>query len=90
MQSVLKCISCVYCATYFELHFAIILYIIKSEVIAMENLPKYYITLFNAVSEAIDALDALNFGAARAFLAQGQQEAEDEYLSACEESCRTQ
>lgn len=56
----------------------------------MENLPKYYITLFNAVSEAIDALDALNFGAARAFLTQGQQEAEDEYISACEESCRTQ
>ncbi len=56
----------------------------------MENLPKYYITLFNAVSEAIDALDALNFGTARAFLVQGQQEAEDEFVAACEEACRTQ
>lgn len=56
----------------------------------MENLPKYYITLFNAVSEAIDALDASNFSAARACLVQGQQKAEDEYISICEESCRTQ
>ena len=56
----------------------------------MENLPKYYITLFNAVSEAIDALDALNLGTARACLVRGQQEAEDEYVSVCEATCRTQ
>lgn len=55
----------------------------------MENLPKYYLTLFNAVSEAIDALDALNFGAARAALIRGQQEAEDEFVAVCEEACRT-
>lgn len=56
----------------------------------MENLPKYYITLFNAVSEAIDALDALNLGTARAHLVRGQQEAEDEYVSVCEVACRAQ
>lgn len=56
----------------------------------MENLPKYYITLFNAVSKAIDALDASDFSAARAYLVRGQQEAEDEYVTVCEESGQTQ
>lgn len=56
----------------------------------VENLPKYYITLFNAVSEAIDALDASDFSAARAYLIRGQQAAEDEYVTVCEESGRTQ
>jgi hypothetical protein len=56
----------------------------------VENLPKYYLTLFNAVSDAIDALDASNIHAARACLVRGQQQAEDEYMSVYEESCRTQ
>lgn len=62
----------------------------QKEVIFVENLPKYYITLFNAVSDAIDALDASDYGAARAYLVRGQQEAEDEYVTVCEESGRTQ
>ncbi|MPM66100.1 hypothetical protein SDC9_113007 [bioreactor metagenome] len=62
----------------------------QKEVIFVENLPKYYITLFNAVSKAIDALDASDFSAARAYLVRGQQEAEDEYVTVCEESGLTQ
>lgn len=51
----------------------------------METIPKYYSTLFNAVTEAIYALDAMNPDQARALLVWGQQTAEDEYLSAGEE-----
>ncbi len=46
----------------------------------MEHLPKYYTVLFNAVTDAIEALDRLDYGTARQLLIQGQQAAEDACL----------
>ena len=48
----------------------------------MENFPKYYTLLFNAVTDAIRDLDNQNYGAARARLVKAQQDAEDAYLDA--------
>ena len=48
----------------------------------MENSPKYYTLLFNAVTDAIEDIDQKNFGAARARLVKAQQDAEDAYLDA--------
>ena len=48
----------------------------------MENFPKYYTLLFNAVTDAISGLDNQNYGAARARLVKAQQDAEDAYLDA--------
>ena len=48
----------------------------------MENFPKYYTLLFNAVTDAIEDIDQKNFGAARARLVKAQQDAEDAYLDA--------
>lgn len=50
----------------------------------MENFPKYYTLLFNAVTDAIGDLDNQNYGAARARLVKAQQDAEDAYLDAGE------
>ena len=52
----------------------------------MENksLPSYYTILFNAVTDAIQALDRQDFGQARALLVQGQQQAEDAYIAEAE------
>ena len=52
------------------------------EVRKMENFPKYYTLLFNAVTDAIGDLDNQNYGAARARLVKAQQDAEDAYLDA--------
>ena len=46
----------------------------------MENFPKYYTLLFNAVTDAIEDVDQKNYGAARARLVKAQQDAEDFYL----------
>lgn len=48
----------------------------------MENFPKYYTLLFNAVTDAIRDLDNQNYSAARARLVKAQQDAEDAYLDA--------
>ena len=48
----------------------------------MENFPKYYTLLFNAVTDALEDIDQKNFGAARARLVKAQQDAEDAYLDA--------
>lgn len=45
-----------------------------------ERFPEYYLTLFRAVTRAIDELDRQNYGAARQLLVQGQQQAEDAAL----------
>ena len=45
----------------------------------MEELPVYYTILFNAVTDAIAALDHQDFGQARALLVRGQQQAEAAY-----------
>ena len=48
----------------------------------MENFPKYYTLLFNAVTDAIEDIDQKHYGAARARLVKAQQDAEDAYLDA--------
>ena len=52
----------------------------------MENksLSRYYTILFNAVTDAIQALDRQDFGQARALLVQGQQQAVDAYIAEAE------
>ena len=52
----------------------------------MENFPKYYTLLFNAVTDAIGDLDSQNYGAARARLVKAQQDAEEPYLDAEDEA----
>ncbi len=47
----------------------------------MSNLPSYYTILFNAVTNALAALDMQNFGEAKALLIKGQQDAEEMYLN---------
>lgn len=49
-----------------------------------ENLPSYYTFLFNAVTDAIAAMDRQDFGQARALLVRGQQQAEDAYIAEAE------
>ena len=51
----------------------------------MENFPRYYTLLFNAVTDAIADIDQKNYGAARARLVKAQQDAEDAYLDAGDE-----
>lgn len=50
----------------------------------MNGLPKYYTVLFNAVEEAMAALDRLDFGTAKTLLLRGQLRAEGEYLDSGE------
>lgn len=45
-----------------------------------ERLSRYYTTLFNAMTDAIDALDRQDFGTARTLLVRGQQEAEAAFV----------
>ncbi len=45
----------------------------------MSELPHYYTVLFNAATDAIAALERLDFGTAKTFLIQGQQRSEDAY-----------
>ena len=46
----------------------------------MPNYQKLYAKMFNAATDALNALEELNIGYARALLRRAQQEAEDEYL----------
>lgn len=46
----------------------------------MDTLPDYYTILFNAVTDAIAALDRHDFGQARTLLVRGQQQAETAYM----------
>ena len=48
----------------------------------MTDYQKLYTKLFNAATDALEALEQLNVGQARDILRQAQQEAEEEYLSA--------
>lgn len=48
----------------------------------MADYQKLYTKLFNAATDALEALEQLNVGQARDILRQAQQEAEEEYLSA--------
>lgn len=47
----------------------------------MEELPRYYTVLFQAVEQAIDALDVQNYGLAKQLLIHGQQDAEEAFLA---------
>ena len=47
----------------------------------MENLPKYYTVLFNAVTDALHLLEKGDVGSAKGMLIWGQQQAEEAYLS---------
>ena len=44
------------------------------------NLPSYYIGLFNAVTDALEAIEQQNFGLAKEILIKAQQDAEDKVL----------
>lgn len=50
----------------------------------MNELPKYYTTLFNAVEDAVAALERQDFGTAKSTLIRGQILAEGEYLALTE------
>ena len=47
----------------------------------MNELPRCYTVLFEAVEQAILAINAQNYGLARQYLIQGQQNAEEAYLA---------
>lgn len=51
----------------------------------MENLPKYYTILFNALTDIAEAIDRMDFGTARDLIIRAQQEAEEAYASEGEE-----
>ena len=46
----------------------------------MENYQAMYLHLFNCVSDAICALEAMNVGQAQELLIRAQQETEEQYL----------
>ena len=54
----------------------------------MQDYQKLYTMLFNACTDAVEAMDRMDFGTARTLLVRAQQEAEEWYLSA-EESTGT-
>lgn len=61
----------------------------------MEQNQKPYFMLFNAVTDAVAAIEKQNFGQARQILIQAQQECEEWFLSCTEnedenEACRNQ
>ena len=47
----------------------------------MNELPKYYTTLFNTAADALAALERQDFGTAKRLLIQGQLQAEGEYTA---------
>ena len=48
------------------------------------ELPRYYKILFNGVSDALAALDRMDFGAAKRLLLTSQIQAEEEYMGQSE------
>ena len=46
----------------------------------MEDYKTMYLHLFNRVSDAVNALEAMNYGQAKELLIRAQQEAEELYL----------
>ena len=47
----------------------------------MGDYQKLYTKLFNAITDALEALEQLNVGEAKDLLRRAQQEAEEDYLS---------
>ena len=66
------------------MHFAIcnIMTVREVTIMEIENLPSYYMILFNAVTDAITALDRQDFGQARDILVRSQETAENAYIEA--------
>lgn len=50
--------------------------------IKIEELPRYYTILFDAVTKALDAIGLQNFGIAAHILVKGQMDAENAYIQA--------
>ena len=50
----------------------------------MEEYKESYLLLFRAVSKALEAIDAQNFGTAKMLLVQAQQDAEETFLQQAE------
>ena len=50
----------------------------------MDEYKKPYLTLFNAVTDALGAMEAENFGEAKALLIRGQAQAEEAFIRAGE------
>ena len=50
----------------------------------MNEIPEYYAILFHAAEEAIQALDAQNYGLAKQILIDGEQNAEEAYIGSDE------
>ena len=48
----------------------------------MPNYQKMYTTLFNAMTDAIENIEKLNFGEAKELLIQAQQKTEELYIDA--------
>lgn len=46
----------------------------------MDHFPQYYTALFNAVTDAVLALERHDFGTAKALLLEGQKKAESLYM----------
>lgn len=51
----------------------------------MEGLPRYYTLLFNAVTNALEALQAHDYTKAELILINGQHSAEEAYLQATDD-----
>ena len=47
----------------------------------MNEIPEYYSILFHAVEEAIQAMDAQNYGLAKQILIDGEQAAENAFVA---------
>lgn len=47
----------------------------------MDELPKYYTILFNAIEQAIESLEDQNYGLARTLLIDAQVKAEEAFLA---------
>lgn len=47
----------------------------------MNELPRYYTILFNAVEDAVAAMERMDFGTAKSMLVRGQILAEEAYLA---------
>ena len=47
----------------------------------MPNLEKMYFQLFNAMTDALEEIENMNFGQAKVILIQAQQECEEMYIS---------
>jgi len=48
----------------------------------MQNYQKLYTLLFNACTDAVEAMERMDFGMAKTILVSAQQQAEEQYIAA--------